>query len=76
MPPMTEPDLYVRRLDQTLVEAVCVTGGNRDELARWAGHGFPVDDVPPGAWVVRDDERLYVVPAHEFWSHCRARPVE
>jgi len=73
---VTGPDLYVCRLDDQLVEAIRFTGGNRAELARWAGHGFPVEKLPPGAWVVRDDERLYVVPAHEFWSHCRARPVE
>ncbi len=74
--PMTNPDLYVRRADQQLVEAFRYTGENRDELARWAGIGFPVDDVPPWAWVVRDDDRVYVVPAVEFWSHVRSRPME
>jgi len=73
---VTGPDLYVRRLDDQLVEAIRFTGGNSAELARWTGLSFAVEKLPAGAWVVRDDARLYVVPSHEFWSHCRARPVE
>ncbi len=73
---MPNPDLYIRRVDDELVEVFRYTGENRDELARWAGAGLPVGEVPPWAWVVRDHERLYVVPAVEFWGHARARPIE
>ena len=82
---------FRRRGDDQLVEAMTYTGHNAAEVRAWlvgyrvaetdgslvvTGHTAGFLEVQLGDWLARDDERVEVVRAYEFFSRYRRQPVE
>jgi hypothetical protein len=85
-------DRYLRCGDDQPVEALAYSGANADEVRAWLvgyrvtdrGEALVVTrdqedaglEVRPGDWLVRDDERVALMRAYEFFGRYRAQPVE